>query len=167
MHRIALAAVALLAGCSEAGKENDAAQDARDIAMVNAAQDAKPPARPIAPEPILFFDITKNRLYGSGCNFVPEGGGMGAVLLAQPDRAIMKLNGNIVTLASDPGSAQLPQGSWSRYTGKAFALVLTEDSGTPRTRNGVVETFRGELVVTDPHDQVIYRAPGTAQCKPM
>lgn len=157
---------ALLGACSQGGG-GDAAQDARDIAMVEAAQKAKPPARPIAPEPILFFDITKHKLYGAGCNFVPDGGGMGAVLLAQADRAIMKLGGDIVTLASDTGSTKLPQGSWSRYSGKAFAVSLTETDGGQRTRNGVVEAFTGHLVVTDPHDQVIYDARGNVQCKPM
>jgi len=167
MRRLMMLMPLLAAACSGGNPAKDAAQDAKDIAAVNAAQDAKPPAKPIAPQPILYFDVTKNKLYGSGCNFVASDGGMGAVLLAQNEKAFMKLDDNIVALAADKGSTALPQGGWSRYSGKEYALTLTKIDGGNTKKAGVIDMFDGQLVVTDPHDQIVYQAKGNVQCKPM
>jgi hypothetical protein len=87
-----------------------AAEDARAIAQVEAAQrNGQPPVKPIDPQPIMFFDIRDGKLTGTGCNFVADGGGMGAILLAQDERGVMKLDGKLVIFASDKGSKQLPQ----------------------------------------------------------
>lgn len=150
------AAVLLLPACSE---KHDPAQDARDIAQVEAMQKAKPPAKPISPQPMAYMEISQNKLYGAGCNFVPDGGGLGAIVLAQHDRAFLKLDGKIVTLASDAGSTKMPQGSWSRYSGREHALTLT------RVGEGEGDAFVGRVVITDPYDQVVYQARGTVQCK--
>ncbi|MCW1381827.1 hypothetical protein OLX02_03225 [Novosphingobium sp. KCTC 2891] len=156
-----------LAACSQQTPAEKAAADARAIAEVNAAQDVKPPAKPIAPQAIGFFDITQNKLSASGCNFVADGGGMGAVLLAQAERAVMKVGDKLVILAADKGSAALPQGAWSRYSGREYALTLTRIEGGKASKAGVVEMFDAKVTVTDPHDQVVYDARGQAQCKPM
>lgn len=157
----------LAAACSSQNPAGTAAQDARDIAAVNAAQDVTSPTRPITPQPIVYFDIRDNKLYGSGCNFVPDGGGMGAVLLAQGERGVIKLDGKLVLLAADKGSKALPQGAWSRYSGKEFALTLTRIDDGKAKKNGVVDLFSGQVVITDPHDSVVYNAKGDVQCKPM
>lgn len=167
MRRILMLLPLLAAACSGDKPAGTAAQDARDIAQVNAAQNAKPPAKPISPQPILYFDVTKNKLYGSGCNFVSADGGMGAVLLAQNEKAFMKLDDNIVALAADKGSTALPQGGWSRYSGKEYALTLTKLDSAAAKKAGVIDMFDGHLVVTDPHDQIVYQAKGNVQCKPM
>ena len=41
-----------------------------------ACSGAKPEAPKLTLQPILYFDVTQNKLYGSGCNFVPSNGGM-------------------------------------------------------------------------------------------
>ncbi|KAJ8137837.1 hypothetical protein OY671_008950, partial [Metschnikowia pulcherrima] len=57
-----------------------AAEDARAIAQVEAAQrNGQPPVKPIDPQPIMFFDIRDGKSTGTGCNFVADGGGMGAI----------------------------------------------------------------------------------------
>jgi hypothetical protein len=153
---LALGLVVAVAACDS--KEDKAAADARDIAAVEAANHAPPPRIKLALQPILFPDIQQARLYDKGCAFVPDGGGLGAVLMTDSKRAAIKTGDAMVILASDPGSAAMPAGTWSRYTGKAYALTLT------RSGDGD-ESFPGKLVVTDPADQVAYEASGLVQCK--
>lgn len=154
---LVLMGLALLAGCKESEQTDEQA-----IAAVNAAQDAKPPLQPVDPQAILYPDITQNKLHGTGCAFVADGGGMGAVLLAQADRAYIKLEGKIVALASDAGSAKMPKGSWSRYTGKEYGLTIKADGPAPTSD---AERFDGTLVVTDPFERPVYQARGNFQCR--
>ena len=155
---LALLAVMVLAGCNE--KEPS---DEQAIAAVEAAQDNKPPVQPIVPQAILYPDITQNSLHGTGCAFVAEGGGMGAVLLAQDERAYIKVEGSIVALASDAGSARMPNGSWSRYTGKEYALVIAAQ-GTAIPASDA-DKFGGTLVISDRFERPVYQASGNFQCR--
>ncbi len=148
-----------LSACS-AEKEQT---DAEAVAAVEAAQAMKPPVEPIAPQAILYPDISKNKLHGTGCAFVADGGGIGAVLLAQDKRGVLKINGEIRILAPDTGSAKLPKGSWSRYTGKEYALTLTATG--PVEAVGINEHFDGKLVITDAFERPVYDATGDVQCK--
>lgn len=137
--------------------------DAEAVAAVEAAQDGKPPVEPIAPQPILYPDISKHNLHGTGCAFVADGGGIGAVLLAQDTRGVLKLNGEVQILAPDTGSAELPKGSRSRYTGKEYALTLTATG--PVEAVGTSAHFAGRLVITDEFERPVYDAVGDVQCK--
>lgn len=137
--------------------------DAEAIAAVNAAQDGKPPAKPLDLQPILYPDITKNKLHGTGCAFVADGGGLGAVLLAQDERGVIKYADSVKVLAPDAGSAKLPKGSFSRYTGKENAVTLTTVG--PVTAVGGSEQFKGKLIVTDAFERPVYEATGDVQCK--
>lgn len=155
---IAAAVAALLvAGCSDRSPAQKAADDARDVAAVEAIQHARPPARPVRLEPLLFSDIQQARLFSGGCAFVPAEGGPDAVAITEPGRAAIKIEGAVSILASDPGSAPMPNGSWSRYSGKARSLTLTRSE----TGDGA---FRGKLVVTNAADQIIYEADGEVRC---
>ena len=156
----AIATALLVVACGGPTEEEEAASDARDIAAVEAANRQVPPARKLALAPILFPDIRKMGLYGPGCAFVPDGGGMGAVLMTEQKRAVIKPGKDMVVLASDPGSAPAPEGTWSHYVGKAHSLTLT-----PANADGGSAQWRGRLVITDPHDQEVYRAEGLVQCK--
>ena len=162
-HLLLPLALLTLAACSNKPKEGDE----QAIAQVEAAQNSKPPAKMIDPQPIGYFDIRDNKLIAAGCNFVADGGGMGATALAQGERAMIKLDGHIVVLAADKGSTKLPQEAWSHYSGKEFSLKLTRIEGGKHVVNGVVEMFDAQLTVTDPYDQVVYNSKGNAQCKPM
>ena len=150
----------LLAACSpEKSAAEKRAEDDRAIAQVNAAQQIKPPPKPIEPQPILFGDIQKYDLFGAGCAFAP-GDSMGAVLLTREKVAYLLLDGRPVRFASDPGSTKLPLGTFSRYVGKERALSLTRTDGEA----GEATRWAGHLVVTDPYDQVVYEADGQVQC---
>lgn len=147
-----------LASCSD--KEPT---DAEAIAAVEAAQDGKPPVKPLALQPILYPDISQNKLHGTGCAFVAEGGGLGAVLLAQDKRGVIKYGDHIQVLAPDAGSARMPKGSFSRYTGKENAVTLTADG--PVAPVGTTEQFKGRMIVTDAFERPVYEATGDVQCK--
>ena len=157
---VALGVLILVAGCGEKKSAAEKrAQDDRAIAQVNAAQEIKPPPKPIDPQPILFGDIQKFDLFGAGCAFAP-GDSMGAVLLTRDKVAYLLIDDRPLRFASDPGSAKLPLDTYSRYVGKEMALSLTRATGAADEAT----RWAGHLVVTDPLDQVIYEADGQVQC---
>lgn len=145
----ALLVLSLLAGCNELSPENKASGD---VAVVKSANDQ--------PLPILFPDIRKANLYGPGCAFVPDGGGLGAIAMTQGTRAAIKLADELIILASDPNSAKLPQGTWSHYKGEKHSLTLTRLD----TAKGDAE-WRGKLVISDAGDRAMFEAEGLVQCK--
>ena len=135
---------------------------------VAACSAAKPDRAPqLALQPILYPDITQNKLYGSGCNFVASDGGMGAVFMAQDDRALMKLDDRIVAIPTAADAAALPQGAHTHYSGPLFGATLTQVPGGRRKTMGVVEVFSGHLIIFDARRQPVYDATGDVQCKPM
>ena len=157
---VALGVLILVAGCGEKKSAAEKrAEDDRAIAQVNAAQEIKPPPKPIDPQPILFADIQKFDLFGAGCAFAP-GNSMGAVLLTRAKVATLLLDGRPLRFASDPGSVKLPLDTFSRYVSKELALSLTRTGD----ETGEATRWAGHLVVTDPYDQVVYEADGLVQC---
>lgn len=143
---IVLLAMSLTA-CGGSAPEEKAASDARVIELLD-------------PQPILFPDIQSASLYGPGCAFAPEGGGMAAIVMTQGQRAAIKLKDGLVMLAPDLGSTAMPRGTWSRYAGKTHALTLTRiDAKAGDT------AWHGKLVITDANDQIVYETTGLAQCK--
>ena len=161
---VALGVLILVAGCGEKKSAAEKrAEDDRAITQVNAAQEVKPPPKPIDPQPILFGDIQKFNLFGAGCAFAP-GDSMGAVLLTRDKVAYLLLNARPVRFASDPGSTKLPLGTFSRYVGKELALSLTRTGDEAGPETGEATRWAGHVVVTDPYDQVVYQADGQVQC---
>jgi hypothetical protein len=121
------------------------------------------PIETLALQPILSPDITKHRLHGTGCAFVAQGGGIGAVLLAQDKRGVIKIANAVIILAPDTASVPLPMGSWSRYTGEEYALSLTASGAI--TPLGTGQQFKGQLVITDELERLVYKASGDVQCR--
>lgn len=161
----------LSAACSKAPRQSDE----QAIAQVEAIQNERAPAREVVPEPILYPDIMQGKLIAAGCNFVADGGGMGAVLMAQADRGVIKLGGHLVALAADKGSARMPLGSWSHYVGRDYALTFTRIGGasasasasasTPSGGGVQAQAFRAQVVISDADARAVYAAKGEAQCK--
>lgn len=118
-------------------------------------------------QPILYFDVTQNKLYGSGCNFVPSNGGMGAVFLALDARGLIKVDGHIVEIPVAGDAAALPQSAHTHYAGPLYAARLTAVPGGKQKTMGVVSVFDGHLVITDAKAKTVYDAVGDTQCKPM
>lgn len=157
------AAVLALAACAEdePSAAERARQDEADIAAVNAAQ--VPPPTPVTPEKILYPDIERHDLFGAGCNFAP-GGSMAAIVLAQPARAYMKIDGKLETFAPDAGSGDLPLGAKGKYTGGAWSFVL--DLAEEEGKQSGMETvnYPAHFVLRNEYDQIVYDATGVAQC---
>ena len=137
------------------------------LAACTPAAPPPPPGNAIELGIIDYFDITQNKLYGSGCNFVGEGGGMGAILLAQGKQAVLKLGNKIVQIPADKTSKPLKQGSWTRYTGPAYTLTLSPIKDGKGVVNGVVEMLSAQMTLSDPGGKVLFTTTGQAQCKPM
>jgi hypothetical protein len=132
-----------------------------------ACSGGKPDVPKLTLQPILYFDVTHNKLYGSGCNFVPADGGMGAVFLAMEDRGLIKLDDHILAMPVAPDAAPLPQGAHTHYAGPLYAATLVPLAGGKHKRLGVVSVFTGHLLITDARRQTVYEATGDTQCKPM
>jgi len=142
------AAVILLSGCGDGREKSD---------MLSPEEMARRKAIPIEPQPILYPDIEKHKLFGPNCAFAADGHGIAAVVLAMREDGYMKLREKMVRFAADSGSRTLPMDARSRYSGKEYAFEITlEGEG--------VNGGKGHLRVTDAHNIVVYEAPGTIQC---
>jgi len=161
----ALAAL-LLAGCGEElTPEERAEADARAVAMVEAANDVMPPLDPVTPEPILLPDVERYDLYGQACNYAP-GTSLGTRVVAREADAFMKIDGEVVRLAADPGSRELPMRSRTLYSGKEYALRLQiADVDEGEAAPGGATNYEGSVQVRDRHGRVVYEGTGLAQCK--
>lgn len=158
MHRLApLLPVVLLAACTEPDPEQAAVQAEREIAMVEQVNNAPPPMREIVPEAIGAPEMMRHQLSGEGCNYAP-GTSLGARVLAGAQDAWMKIDGEMMRFAADPGATELAAGSWNRYLSAAYELQLAlEEDPSDHHHDGTI-TLR------DAHGRVVYRGAGVAQC---
>ena len=158
MRRCAfLLPLALVAACSEHDAVSDPVDAERDIAVVQQANNAPPPVREIVPEAIGGPDMMRLQLSGAGCNYAP-GTSLGARVLAGPQDAWMKIDGEMVRFAADAGATELAAGSWDHYlsTGYELQLALAEDPSDHH--------FDGTITLRDPYGRVVYLGTGYAQC---
>ena len=160
----AIAALLLLAGCGdELTPEEQAQADARDVALVEAANKVEPPLKEITPEPILLPDIERFDLYGAACNYAP-GTSLGTRVVAREADAFMKIDGEVVRLAADPGSRELPMRSRTLYNGKEYSLQMAiNGEGEPSGDEAV--NFEGTVTVRDAYGRLVYEGTGLAQCR--
>lgn len=167
--RVFILPLALLAvACGEElSPEEQQAKAARDSEMVRQANSTLPPLREITPDPILYPDIERHDLYGMACNYAP-GTSLGTRVVAREADAFMKIDGEVVRFAADPGSRQLPMRTRSLYNGRAYSLRLVledadEDAAAAPAENGAVN-YEGTVLLRDRWDRIIYRGSGLAQC---
>lgn len=154
----------LLAACGgeEMSAEERALQDERDVAMVEAANEVPPPLRHITPQPIMAPDIERYDLFGQACNYAP-GTSLGTRVIAREADAFFKLDGQVVRLAADPGSRELPERTRTLYNGKTYSLRLSIDGEGEPTPSGAVN-YEGTVSVRDAHGREVYEGTGLAQC---
>lgn len=126
-----------------------------------------PPGKAIQLEEIDYLAIKANKLYGAGCNFVADGGGLAALVLAQEKEAIIKLDGKIVRIPADKASQILPETARTRYLDAERILILAPIPNTVPTENGVVQSLPVSLAIIDPRGNPLFSAKGQVQCKPM
>lgn len=161
MPRMILVAVlgVSLAACS--GEQSEAERQAA-VAEVEANQ--VPPPEQLELSPIGYREIEENDLFGAGCAFAPKGGGMGAVALAMADTGHFLKGSEMLTLAADKGSDELPYLARRKYDGKAYSMVLEINEQAGRPSGEETSDYPATLTIRDLHDAVVYRKAGMAQC---
>lgn len=158
------APILLLAACGQPSAEQQARRDAAAVAQVNAAQNQLPPLQPIRLEPLGPDDMARIDAQGVGCAFYPTGAAGAPVMVNDRSLAWVKRDAGIVKLASDPGSAQSPGGTWSRYVGREFTLRTEAESGPGAPAGEEGASWPAELTLRDPHDRVALRQRGRLVC---
>lgn len=145
-------AAAPIAACHEKpSPAEQAREDRRAIAMVEAVQTAKPPAVALAPEPLTAGDLSGRRLDGASCHLVPLSGGA-PLLVADHRRAVLKLDGLLADFAADSGGPQLGPLLSAHYVGQAHALWLERRSD------------QAGLTIRDARDQIVFTTRGRWIC---
>ena len=159
MRSLALTLVVVLAACSSEPTEEERAAA---VAEVEAHQ--TPPAQPLELEAIRYREIEKHELYGTGCSFAPTGGGLAAVALAMPDTGHIIVDGAMLTLAADKGSAELPYLARSKYDGTEHSMELDLDQDAGEEVGAEVSDYPATLTIRNARDQIVYNQSGIAQC---
>jgi hypothetical protein len=160
----AVGAAFLLVACQrEPTAAEQAAADARDIAMVEAAQDRNPPIQPLSPQPITVADLDELKLTGTRCAFEPQGS-REPVLLAFENQAVMLIDGNPATFAGDSAGPSGPVGTWQHYVGKARSLRLVKGGGDGVEAGADALEWPAGLTVRDEYDRIVYTRQGKLRC---
>lgn len=141
--------------------------DEQAVAMVEQANAVEPPLEAVVPEPILYPDIETHDIYGASCAYAP-GTSLGARVIARQADAYIKLDGEIIRFAADPGARELAYGTRSLYNGREYSLRLQIDgegkvSGPDGEASEVLE-YEGTISLRDRWDRVIYTGTGSVQC---
>ena len=152
-----------LISCGDDVSEAEKAERDRALAeRVREANDAPPPMVEVVPEPILYSDIEANDLYGLTCSYAP-GTSMGARVIAREADAFMKVDGEMLRFAADPGSRGLPAKTRSLYNGREYSLRL--DIGHKQyAENDAAAQMEGTVWLRDRWDRVIYQGTGAVEC---
>lgn len=165
MRYLPLLAILSLAACQEPPTPaQKAADDAKAVAMVEAANRRYAPPQALAPQPITAADLDKHGLRDPGCAFVADGeDGADPVLVLRPKRAVLKLGRELTGYASDPGSPELPLGTWTHYVGKAGSLRIARSGEADGTAQNRLD-WQATVTATDDHDRIVYTATGRLRC---
>lgn len=155
---IVLLAVTLMACSNEPNEEERAA------AVAEVEANRIPPHEELQLEPIRYREIEKNELYGTGCSFAPDGGGMSAVALAMAETGHFLRGDKLITLAADKGSPELPYLARRKYDGAAYSMTLDLDEAEGEQSGEETSDYPATLTIRDASEQVVYRKSGIAQC---
>ncbi|MCH2496895.1 MAG: hypothetical protein MK104_07775 [Erythrobacter sp.] len=155
---IILLALTLMACSNEPNEEERAA------AVAEVEANRIPPPEELQLEPIRYREIEKNELYGTGCSFAPDGGGMSAVALAMAETGHFLRGDKLITLAADKGSPELPYLARRKYDGAAYSMTLDLDEAEGEQSGEETSDYPATLTIRDASEQVVYRKSGIAQC---
>ena len=170
MRIIAVALMAMgLAGCEDGLSDNEReAQDIEAAERVRELNEAGPPLQEIVPEPILLPDLEANDLFGETCAYAP-GTSMGARVIARETDAYMKIEGEMIRFAADPGSRELPAKTRTLYNSREYSLRLAIEDSEPRLPDGEAGSAdetrsQGTIWLRDRYDRVVYQGTGAVEC---
>lgn len=159
MRRLVLVCALALAACS-----NEPTEEERAAAVAEVEAHQTPPPEQLELAPIRYREIEQYDLFGAGCSFAPEGGGLAAVALAMAETGHFLRGSELVTMAADKGSRELPYLARRKYDGKAYSMVLDLDEAAGKQSGEETSDYPATLTIRDPHDEVVYRKRGMAQC---
>ncbi|WP_120078530.1 hypothetical protein [Aurantiacibacter odishensis] len=154
---------ATLASCGDELSEAERAEQDREVVeRVREANEAAPPLVQVVPEPILYPDMEAHDLFGLACSYAP-GTSMGARVIAREADAFVKVDGDVIRFAADPGSRELPAKSRSLYNGREYSLRLNvvDKEADAETDTPFLE---GTVWLRDRWDRVIYQGTGAVSC---
>lgn len=161
---VTLAALAFLAGCGKENPAQEAAEDARDVAMVEKMNQA--PFKPTLPIAITGEDVERYGLDKPGCVFRKGQGAAKAedpIFIAGKDEGFMRVGTDLKRFSAKDVSADLPGGARTSYVGLSswIDIVRLPDAGTGS--DGL--TWPARLIVHDAQERVAFRADGTMTCR--
>ena len=148
-----------LVACSNEPNEQE-----RAAAVAEVEANRIPPPEELQLEPIRYREIEKNELYGTGCSFAPDGGGMSAVALAMAETGHFLRGDKLITLAADKGSPELPYLARRKYDGAAYSMTLDLEEAEGEQSGEETSDYPATLTIRDASEQVVYRKSGIAQC---
>ena len=158
--RVSIILLALtLTACS-----NEPNEEERAAAVAEVEANRIPPPEELQLEPIRYREIEKNELYGTGCSFAPDGGGMSAVALAMAETGHFLRGDKLITLAADKGSPELPYLARRKYDGAAYSMTLDLDEAEGEQSGEETSDYPATLTIRDASEQVVYHKSGIAQC---
>ena len=162
---VPLLSILALGACQPARSPAEQARDdARAVAMVEAAQTKLPPPVPLDPEPISPDDIEAAQLEPA-CRFALAGSGAAPpVLLVNARRAMIKSEARFIALAADSGSPAIAPGIRAHYVGKAQSLVLERSPGDGAHPGEDGLRWPARVTVHDAWNQLVYAATGELVC---
>ncbi len=155
-----------LGSCGDQMSETEQAELDRDVVeRVRSANEAAPPLIEVVPEPILYPDMEAHDLFGVACSYAP-GTSMGVRVIAREVDAFVKIDGDVIRFAADPGSRELPANTRTLYNGREYSLRLEiEDKQTSQqTGEGGQVLFEGTAWLRDRWDRVVYQGTGAVNC---
>ena len=159
--RLGLAVVLtmLAAGCNSDTPVEKAADDARDVAMVERM--SKEPFQPILPKPITPVDDARYGLDRAGCRFTRKGGKM-PIFVAGSQEGFMHTGPDLNRFAAKTTSAV--------FSGHAHSIYVGLDSWVEimRLPDEAMEStdtrWPARLIVHDAQERVAFRADGVMDC---
>lgn len=160
MRAYLIVAVSLLAACSEEPVSEEERQ--RRVAEIERVNEGV--ALPVKPEPIMYPDMEEGGLMDPSCAFAPNGGSMAPIALALADSAWMKVRGELVEFAPDPGVQKGPALAWTKYDGREHSLRLGLGQEVDGATSPTGRRFEATLELRDGKDRMVYEAQGFAQC---
>lgn len=157
-----LALLALPSCGDEPSEEELRAKNAAAAEEVRATNDSPPPLRDIVPEAIESGEIEANDLAGEACAYAPGTSGATRLIAREAD-AVIKLDGELMRFAADPGSRALQANTRTLYNGMEYVLRLdmNEVAATDDEANGALE---GTMWLYDRWDRVVYTGTGAVTC---
>lgn len=163
---IVICAPLALAACGD--ELSPAQQQAEDEALaerVREANDTAPPLVEVVPDAIDYPDIESNDLLGLACTYRP-GTSMGARVIAREVDAYVKIDGEMIRFAADPGSRELPAGTRTLYNGREYSLRLeiADKAESVEDADGGASGYEGTVWLRDRWDRVIYQGTGGVDC---